>query len=151
KNTLTQRILGYQHDLDHSYGTIKMEIGNMKEGDVAGIAIFQDPYAYIGIEVMDGEKTIVMYNDDVLHTGPVVSNEVVYLRAVTSSDSSQASCYYSQDKEACTILGDDLSMPVHPAVFTGNKFCLFNYASQQTRGYVDIAWFSTEKTFADDQ
>src|SRR5690606_12734469 len=113
KNTLTQRILGYQHDLDHSYGTIKMEIGNMKEGDVAGIAIFQDPYAYIGIEVMDGEKTIVMYNDDVLHTGPVVSNEVVYLRAVTSFNSSKASFYYSQDNETYTKLGDDLSMQFH--------------------------------------
>lgn len=151
KNTLTQRILGYQHDLDHSYGTIKMEIGNMKEGDVAGIAIFQDPYAYIGIEVMDGEKTIVMYNDDVLHTGPVVSNEVVYLRAVTSFNSSKASFYYSQDNETYTKLGDDLSMQFHLSVFTGNKFCLFNYATQQTGGYVDIDWFSTEKTFAEDQ
>ena len=30
--------------------TAKMDISKMKDGDIAGIAVFQDPYAYIGIK-----------------------------------------------------------------------------------------------------
>ncbi len=33
--------------LSHS---IKMDISKMKNGDVAGLAVFQDPYAYIGVK-----------------------------------------------------------------------------------------------------
>jgi hypothetical protein len=29
-------------------------------------------------------------------------------------------------------------------IFTGNKFCLFNYATVKTGGYVDFDWFRTE-------
>ncbi|WP_448701385.1 hypothetical protein ACFGVR_04285 [Mucilaginibacter sp. AW1-3] len=28
--------------------------------------------------------------------------------------------------------------------FTGNKFCLFNYATKQIGGYVDFDWFRTD-------
>jgi hypothetical protein len=27
------------------------------------------------------------------------------------------------------------------SVFTGNKFCLFNYATESPGGYVDFDWF----------
>ena len=59
KNTLTQRIMGYADDLAHSYGTVKMDISSMKDGDVAGLSIFQDPYAFVGVKVAGGEKHIV--------------------------------------------------------------------------------------------
>lgn len=29
-------------------------------------------------------------------------------------------------------------------IFTGNKFCLFNYAAQQMEGYVDFNWLHME-------
>ena len=29
-------------------------------------------------------------------------------------------------------------------IFTGNKYCLFNYATVATGGYVDFDWFRTE-------
>ena len=48
-----RQILGYPQDLEHSYGTVRMEIGEMQEGDVAGLAVFQDPYAFIGVKVID--------------------------------------------------------------------------------------------------
>jgi beta-xylosidase len=40
RNTLTQRMFG-----PYSTGTIEMDIRNMKEGDIAGLCLFQDPYA----------------------------------------------------------------------------------------------------------
>jgi hypothetical protein len=27
------------------------------------------------------------------------------------------------------------------SIFTGNKFCLFNYATKESGGYVDFDWF----------
>jgi hypothetical protein len=31
-------------------------------------------------------------------------------------------------------------------IFTGNKFCLFNYATKTTGGFVDSDWFRTSIT-----
>lgn len=151
KNTLTQRIIGYHDDLDHSYGTVKMEIGNMKEGDMAGLAVFQDPYAFIGVTVTDGEKKLAMYNNGNTMIGEVVSDSVIFLRAVASYNSGKATFYYSLDNTIYTQLGSELNMKFDLSVFTGNKFCLFNYATIETGGYVDFDWFSTEKEFSEDK
>ncbi len=151
RNTLTQRILGYRDDPDHSYGTIKMEIDHMTNGDVAGLALFQDPYGYVGVKMENGEKKLVAINDGMEVEGPVVTASVIFLRAVANYNTSKASFYYSLDNEAYTKLGMDLSMSFDPSVFTGNKFCLFNYATEQTGGFVDIDWFSTEENFSEDK
>lgn len=150
KNTLTQRILGYPDDLAHSYGTIKMEINNMHEGDIAGLSVFQDPYAYIGIQVVSGQKKLVIYNNGAQQNGPEVTDSVIYLRAVANYNTSKAAFYYSLDNDTYTKFGSDLSMKFELSVFTGNKFCLFNYATIETGGYVDIDWFTTEEYFTED-
>ncbi|MDP4208819.1 MAG: family 43 glycosylhydrolase [Bacteroidota bacterium] len=151
KNTLTQRILGFPSDLDHSYGTIKMHISKMQEGDVAGLAVYQDPHAYIGVKVISGQKTLVIMNAGVQVTGPAVTDSVVYLRAVANYNTSKASFYYSTDNITYTKLGNDLGMKFQLSVFTGNKFCLFNFPTVQSGGQVDIDWFSTEKDFMEDK
>jgi len=151
KNSLTQRMVGYPSDLDHSYGTVAMEIKNMLEGDVAGLSVFQHPYAYIGVKVINGQKKLVLYNNNALVDGPAVTDSVVYLRAVASYTTSKASFYYSFDNSTYTKLGSDFSMKYDLSVFTGNKFCLFNYATVQTGGFVDFDWFTTEKDFTEDK
>lgn len=130
KNTLTQRILGYPQDLEHSYGTVRMEIGKMQEGDVAGLAVFQDPYAFIGIKVIDGQKRLVYTTAPVVSSaakseqiGEVVTEPVIYLRAIANYSTSKAGFYYSLDNKTYTKLGDDLNMKYDLTVFTGNKFC----------------------------
>ena len=67
RNSLTQRIQGYTPEGTaaakawNSYGTIKMDISHMTDGDVAGIAVFQDPYAFIAVKQADGKdrKSVV--------------------------------------------------------------------------------------------
>lgn len=154
KNTLTQRILGYPQDLEHSYGTVRMEIGEMQEGDVAGLAVFQDPYAFIGVKVIDGQKRLVYTTAPVVSSaakseqiGEVVTEQVIYLRAIANYNTSRASFYYSLDNKTYTKFGDNLNMKYDLTVFTGNKFAIFNYATVQTGGYVDVDWFSTEPEF----
>ncbi|MFW6326978.1 MAG: glycoside hydrolase 43 family protein, partial [Bacteroidota bacterium] len=150
RNTLTQRIFGYHSDEEDSYGTIKLHVANMAEGDVAGLAVFQDPYAFIGITVADGERRLISENNGTVETGIAVEDTVVYLRAVTNYGSSKAHFYYSTDNKTYTQFGQELDMAFDLSVFTGNKFCIFNYATEATGGFVDVDWFTTEEIFSEE-
>jgi hypothetical protein len=68
----------------------------------------------------------------------------VYLRTIASNSSGKASFEYSFDNKAFNHLGNELSMRFSLKVFTGNKFCLFNYATKETGGYVDFDWFRVD-------
>ncbi|MEI3220194.1 MAG: carbohydrate binding domain-containing protein [Lachnoclostridium sp.] len=55
KNTLTQRTYAPQ-----CTGNVALEVGNMKNGDVAGLAAFAAKYGYVGVKMTDGKKYLVM-------------------------------------------------------------------------------------------
>jgi beta-xylosidase len=151
RNTLTQRIFGYHSESIDSYGTVKMHINNMEEGDVAGLAVFQDPYAFIGVTVSDGEKRLMTELDGVARTGTdVLTDSVIYLRAVAGYGTGKARFYYSIDNQTYTAMGEELDMAFDLSVFTGNKFAVFNYATETTGGFVDVDWFTTEENFSED-
>lgn len=150
-NTLTQRILGFYSDTTNSYGTVKMNINKMADGDVAGLAVFQDPYAYIGITQSNGAKKLTMLNSGQAQTGATITDSIVYLRAVTNNSTGKANFYYSLDNKTYTKFGTTLSMKYNLSVFVGNRFCVFNYATVATSGYVDVDWFSTEPTFTEEK
>ena len=42
RNTLTQRVQG-----PLSTGTVEMDVTGLKDGNVAGFGVFQNPYAYV--------------------------------------------------------------------------------------------------------
>ena len=154
KNTLTQRILGFSSDMNNSYGTIKLELGNMKDGDITGLSVFQDPCAYIGVKMIGNEKKIV-YNSSSL-TNKIESKEIIgatilettiYLRAIANYITGKSNFYYSVDNKDFIKFGDEFTMKYDLSVFTGNKFAIFNYATKSLGGFVDIDWFSTEPYF----
>jgi beta-xylosidase len=150
RNTLTQRIFGYHSNDIESYATIKLHISNMKEGDFAGLAVFQDPYASIGVTMQDGERKLVRNNNGIMQMGVAIPDSVIYLRVVANYGTSRANFYYSFDNITFTRLGSMLSMKFNLSIFTGNKFCIFNYATQQSGGYVDVDWFTTEEVFSEE-
>ena len=147
RNILTQRILAYPKDLAHSYGTIRMETNGMHEGDVAGLSVLQDHYGYIGVKMINGEKKLVAFTNNETQTGPTVTDTVIYLRAIASDSTSKADFYYSFDDSIFTKMGDDVTLEYNLSASTGNRFGIFNYATVDTGGYVDIDWFSTESNF----
>jgi beta-xylosidase len=141
RNTLTQRIFAYYSRTFVTTATVKMNIDNMQDGDIAGLAVFQDPYAFIGIKNNNGEKYVVMVNNGKAIDSTVINSSTVYLRAMAKYGTSRASFAYGFDNQSFTALGNQLAMRFNLTIFTGNKFCLFNYATIATGGFVDFDWF----------
>jgi hypothetical protein len=59
--------------------------------------------------------------------------------------------YYSTDNvnyESASAQSFDMRFIT--SIFTGQRFYLFNYATQQDGGYVDFDWFSTEQQFTEE-
>lgn len=156
RNMLTQRIYGYHSTTKESYGTIKLNISHMADGDIAGLSVFQNVYAFIAIKNNGGTKQLIWRQDTVTDnssatpktiTADVNADSVIYLRAVANINTSKARFYYSTDNVTYTQLGDELSMVYTLDVFVGNRFGIFNYATKNLGGYVDVDWFTTEPTF----
>ncbi len=163
RNSLTQRILGYNHEgmtmaskATLSYGTIKMNVANMKEGDVAGLSVFQDPYSYIGVKMVDGKRHLYYYHseyDDKKESdllGDAIDSDVIYLRAKVNFVSNSVEYSYSLDNEKYTKFGNGMTPRFTLKIFVGQRFYIFNYATKQNGGYVDIDWFSTEPEYSEE-
>lgn len=162
RNTLTQRIWSYVPEgtlntkVWDSYGTVKMDVSHMQDGDIAGIAVFQDPYSLIGVKQIGGKR--YMYsrryyispndgtNQEELGTEEITS-DVVYMRAVVNFGTNKAKFYYSLDNQEWKNFGVEMDMRFMLSVFAGQRFCIFNYATKQNGGYVDVDWFSTEPVY----
>lgn len=149
KNTLTQRIFGYHGGPSDTYATIKMNVSNMLDGDVAGLGVFQDPFYLIGVKMNGNEKRIILNNNGMEENGPVLEDSVVYLRVITNYNTSKARFYFSTNNQSFKRVGGEYTMEFKLTVFTGNKFSLFNYPTVQNGGFVDIDWFTTERNFAE--
>jgi beta-xylosidase len=163
RNTLTQRMFEYYSDSLASIATTKMDFGNMKEGDIAGLAVFQDPYAYIGIKKADGQNYIIMVNNGKIIDSSMVEGTTIYLRASAIYGSGAAhyfdgkavpgtgtaSFLYSFDNKSFKKIGNELNMRFSLKIFTGNKFCLFNYATEKLGGSVDFDWFRASAEIPD--
>jgi len=141
RNTLTQRMFANYSTSLPTTATVKINVDNMLDGDVAGLAIFQNPYAFIGIKKTNGQKSIVMASNGAIIDYKTIDSSTLYLRAQAMYGTSKASFAYSLDNQSFTKLAIELSMQFNLSIFTGNKFCLFNYATKATGGFVDIDWF----------
>lgn len=143
-NTLTQRPFANYDQTIPTMGSVKMEVDHMQDGDIAGLAIFQDPYAYIAVTQVNGAKQLIMVNNGETVASTPMNSETIYLRTMASNSTKKATFEYSYDNEKFTMLGNELAMRFSLKIFTGNKFCLFNFATRETGGYVDFDWFRTD-------
>ncbi len=138
RNTLTQRPFG-----PFSVGTASMAVGGMRAGDIAGLGLIQLPYAFIGVRAGNGkERQIVMVNNGrTIDSFAIGEAALVYLRASVVTTRDEAAFSYSLDNQKFIPFGDTLHMSFSLKMFTGNKFALFNYATAETGGFVDVDWF----------
>ncbi|UKK62680.1 family 43 glycosylhydrolase [Prevotella communis] len=157
QNTLTQRI--YMRSDKPAIGTVRLDVTKLADGDRAGICIFQDPYAQIGVEKKNGEYKIY-WRQDALDGAAASTKEqyasatvtdIVYLRASFNYNTSKTKFYYSLDNKTWSALGGETSMGFNLSVFVGARFGLFCYATSALGGgSADFDWFSTEEDFDED-
>ena len=144
RNTLTQRPFAKRDQTIPTIATAKIDVSKMKDGDIAGVAIFQDPYAYIGVKQSNSSKYIIMVNNGKVIDSVAINASTIYLRTIASNASAKASFEYSTDNKIFKLIGNELMMRFSLKIFTGNKFCLFNYTTRELGGYVDVDWFRME-------
>lgn len=141
RNTLTQRLFANYDQSIATHAITKIDVSKMKNGDIAGLGIFQDPYAYIGVRQQNNKRYIVMVNNGNVVDSALISKNIVYLKATASNASKKAGFEYSNDNKTFHAIGDEMAMRFSLKIFTGNKFCLFNYATREQGGFVDVDWF----------
>ena len=141
RNTLSQRPFASYDKSVPTTGVTKLETGSMKDGDIAGLAVFQNPYAFIAVQQSGGVQQLIMVNNGEVIASVPMKGKTVFLRTIASNYTNIAAFEYSFDNDRFTQLGNDLMMKFSLTIFTGNKFCLFNYATLETGGYVDFDWF----------
>ncbi|WP_207424934.1 glycoside hydrolase family 43 protein [Desertivirga brevis] len=138
RNTLTQKpFVKYDQQIPTT-GVTKLDVSHMKDGDIAGLSVFQDPYGYIAVKQIKGARKLIMVNNGIEVASVPLAAKVVYLKTSASNASKIARFEYSLDNRTFRKLGNELSMQFSLKVFTGNKFCLFNYATKSAGGYVDF-------------
>ncbi len=146
RNTLTQRTYAPECS-----AYVALEVGNMKNGDVTGFSAFASKYGYIGVKMIDGQKYLVMTGTNLEGSDTVIPYEAesvkleqdkVYLKIdFDFKNTNKAYFYYSLDGEEWIQLGDDLELVYGLEHFMGYRYGLFNYATENTGGYVDFDFF----------
>ena len=159
RNTLTQRTFG-----PACSATTCINVGHMKDGDVAGLIALQNRYGYVGVKMENGEKSIVMVRSELgIKVGEgkqqIVSinrlsdivkevervplaQDKVYLKADCDFDSDKVSFCYSLDGAKWNEIGDEVQMVyTFTKHFMGYRFGLFNHATDTPGGYVDFEFY----------
>lgn len=146
RNTLTQRTFG-----PTSSGCTTMDVTNMRDGDVAGLAVFQNQYGFVGVKMEGGKKYLVMQRaqkkDDaagkVMESIPLTQNSL-HLKVdcdFGAEKKDKAYFYYSLDGKTWKRIGDTLQMAYDWPDFMGYRFGLFYYSTERLGGWVDFDYF----------
>lgn len=145
RNTLTQRTIG-----PVCSGSTSIDIANMKNGDVAGLAVLQKKFGWIGVKREGGANYIVMISAE---SGKVVemqripfSQLQVFLKIECDFKDlkDMAKFYYSLNGQDWIAMDTQLKMQYTLPHFMGYRFGLFNYATQIAGGFVDFDFFHIE-------
>ena len=155
-NTLTQRMVG-----PTCSGTVCLDIRHMRDGDRAGLAAFNGDSGVLSIE-KDGNVVNLVVSEQRSRFGDghriVAADTVelariplkrgkVYLRidGTFGRPRDLATFSYSLDGKHYHAVGQPVRMSFdYRRMFMGSKFAIFNYATRQTGGYVDVLSFSYE-------
>ena len=157
-NTLTQRMEGPK-----CTGSIALDLSKMKDGDIAGLAAFNDNSAVMAIKKVGKKLTLELSEQKVKLSQREKKVENVDIKVVESVELKQqkiwlridanfvprtdiANFSYSLDGKEWTKIGGDYRMGFDwQRFFMGTKFGIFNYATKKAGGYVDVDEFAYNK------
>jgi xylan 1,4-beta-xylosidase len=141
RNTLTQRAVG-----PASIPTAELDFSSLRSGDVAGLALLNHPYAWIGIVQSDTSASITQFDQrtDRRATAKLPPGTTrVWLRASCDFESEEAGFSFSTDGDNFTALGDTFAMVFQLKTFQGVRYALFAYnAEGKAGGFADFDRFT---------
>ena len=143
RNTLTQRAVG-----PRSQPTVVLETAGLKSGDVAGLALFNRPYAWLGVERNADGMAIAQFNEQ---TGETVREPLsitrVWLRADSNFLDNRTQFRYSTDGKAFHDIGPEVKMTYSLATFQGVRDSLFSYNRNGAEGgFADFDSFAMNES-----
>ncbi|MFD7659196.1 glycoside hydrolase 43 family protein [Actinosynnema sp. NPDC059797] len=159
RNTLSQRVFGPKGSAE-----TKLDVSGMRDGDVAGLAMYNRGFSYVAVKRVDGRNTLGVVNrvqpfpvtfDQATAEGFVPGTEVplgdaaeVHLKGDVEFDAPTGqgwtTFYYSLDGLDWHRLGNRVgpqALDGSLAHFMGHRWGLFNYATAQAGGHVDFDHF----------
>jgi len=142
-NTLTQRAIGPE-----STPTVELEVGGMKPGDVAGLALLNFPYAWIGVRCETNGLTIEQFDQLTGKTNSVpLATKHVSLRAQCDFLTEKATFSYSTDGKKFASLGGEFTMMFQGKTFQGIRYSLFHFNDRGgAGGYADFDRFTVDES-----
>ena len=142
KNTLTQRAVG-----PVSIVAVEADVSKLKNGDLAGLALLNFPYAFIGVARTAGGYELRQFDQQTGKTATAtLSASRVWLRANCNFETEKALFSYSEDGINYKALGDEFIMVFQLKTFQGLRYGVFNYNTGTTEGgYVDFNSFVVEE------
>jgi xylan 1,4-beta-xylosidase len=130
RNTLTQRSIGPK-----SSPITMLDANAMANGDVAGLALFNRPYAWIGVEKTADQLSIVQFDELTGKRDRKALNATrVWLRAECDFLSEQATFSYSTDGREFAPIGVPFKMVFQLTTFQGVRYALFNFNQVGMKG-----------------
>ncbi|MDR7269859.1 beta-xylosidase [Pelomonas saccharophila] len=141
-NTLTQRTFG-----PNSSATTRIDVSGMKDGDWAGLAVFQKRYGFVGVKMSDGARSLVMVSADTDKPEEVasipLSGKTVHLKVDCEFEPGPevARFSYSLDGRSWTPIGRPSRLSYTMPHFMGYRFGLFFYSTQTAGGRVDFDYY----------
>jgi len=140
RNTLTQRIAGPE-----SYAVTKLDVRGLGQGNLAGLAVANVPYAFIAASRQGGETRICMVDNGklVAESAPLATCEI-HLKAQADADGF-ARFFFSTDGLDFTPLGEPFLMQFTVKTFLGNRFGLFCFQTKDgSPGIADFDYLRRE-------
>lgn len=135
-NTLTQRAMG-----PRSTVTAILDTAGMKPGDVAGLALFNRPYAWLGVERGADGPQVVQFDEVTGETSRAeLKGARIWLRAECDFMKNTATFSYSIDGKTYSAIGKPHTMAYGLITFQGVRYSLFAYNTQPgaEAGYADF-------------
>jgi beta-xylosidase len=152
RNTLTHRILG-----PTSTATVVLDDATMRNGDRAGLALFRDAAAWVGVERDHGAYRVVMedslqmnrrwqtVNAGVEAAGVPVAAGRIWLRAsadIRPGPGRTAHLFWSDDGRVFHPIGPPVVLGTDWHFFMGYRYAIFNYATEALGGEVKVESFA---------
>jgi xylan 1,4-beta-xylosidase len=123
RNTLTQRAVG-----PHSIPTVVLETAGLKTGDAAGLSLFIQPDAWIGLEKDEQGAVLVQHDGQTMRDRRVpLATSRVWLRADCEYTTQLARFSYSTDGKAFRSIGEPFRMVTIGVTFQGVRYALFSF------------------------